>query len=142
MKSIGAENGLSVGVAHSEGDVAYPMTPHQYYDLMRRSERLDGETRLMLAVLEDAIRCFTVAARSTRRADQRALDEVKEWVSICGDRDLFSFDSICHALELDPQRLRGRLASLDGSKLPMRRFRNVGRRIAIRPRAERRHSAG
>ena len=137
----GSANCKSVGVTHPQPDIAYPITPRQYYDLFRRTERLDGETRLLFAVLEDAIRCYTVAARSSRRSDRTALQEVKEWVSIRGDRDLFSFDSICRALDLDPQCLRRRLESLEASMLPMRQYRSVGRRIVIRPRPERGHSS-
>ncbi len=32
------------------------MVPVQFYDLIRRSAFLDGETRLVFAVLEDAVR--------------------------------------------------------------------------------------
>ena len=107
-KRIGWAKCQPVGATPAQRDVAYPITPQQYYDLFRRTDPLDGERRLLLAVLEDAIRCYTLPACGTRRADQRALQEVKEWVNIRGDRDLFSFDSICRALDLDPEHLRRR----------------------------------
>jgi hypothetical protein len=95
MKKVAFAKDGSDRIAHPQRDVAYPITPQQYYDQFSRAERLDGEWRLLFAVLEDAVRCYTTAARSNRGADRRALEEVKEWVGARGDRDLFSFDSIC-----------------------------------------------
>jgi len=87
---------------------------------------------LLFAVLEDAIRCYTLAARSSRRSHQRALDEVKEWVNTRGDHDLFSFDSICRVFDLEPERMRRQSNSLEPIAISRRRFCTVGRRIAIR----------
>jgi hypothetical protein len=126
---------------YPQRDVAYPLTPQQYYDQFSRAERLDGEWRLLFAVLEDAVRCYTTAARSNRGADRRALEEVKRWVEARGDRDLFSFDSICRVLDLEPDRLRRQLASIETMKIPMRRFRTVGRRTAISAEVRKRRSA-
>jgi hypothetical protein len=131
MKRVAFADDRSDRIAHPPRDVAYPITPQQYYDQFSRAERLEGEWRLLFAVLEDAVRCYTTAARSGRSADRRALEEVKEWVDARGDRDLFSFDSICRELDLEPDRLRRQLASLGTVKIPMRRFRTVGRRSAI-----------
>ena len=117
---------------HSPRDVADPMTPEQYYDLNSRVHHLEGESRLLFAVLEDAVRCYTNAARSGRRSHQRELDEVKEWVNTRGDRDLFSFESICRVFDLEPERLRHQLNLLENVNIGRRRFRTVGRRIAIR----------
>lgn len=110
---------------------SYPLTPGQYYDEIGRSSRLDGESRLLFAVLEDAIRCYTMASRSTRRSDQRAFEEVKEWVNTRGDHDLFSFDSICRVFDLEPDHLRMQLNSIEVSKIRRHRFRTVGRRITL-----------
>jgi hypothetical protein len=131
MKRVAFADYRTDRIAHPQRDVAYPMTPQQYYDQFSRAERLDGEWRLLFAVLEDAVRCYITAARSGRSADRRALEEVKEWVDARGDRDLFSFDSICRVLDLEPDRLRRQLASLGTVKIPMRRFRTAGRRTAI-----------
>jgi hypothetical protein len=131
MKRIAFAKEGTDRIAQPQRDIAYPLMPQQFYDQVSRAERLDGEWRLLFAVLEDAVRCYTTAARSNRGADRRALEEVKEWVDARGDRDLFSFDSICRVLNLDPDRMRGQLASIETMKIPMRRFRTVGRRTAI-----------
>src|SRR5947207_13166588 len=72
-----------------------PMTPHQYYDMIARRGYQDGETRLLFAVLEDAIRCYAVAKNSAARSHRREFEEVQEWVNTRGDHDVFAFDSIC-----------------------------------------------
>jgi hypothetical protein len=131
MKSIALAH-TQREVAHPQRDLAHPMTPEQFYDQLSRTHHLDGESRLLFAVLEDAIRCYALAARSSRRSHQRALDEVKEWVNSRGDHDLFSFDSICRVFDLEPERMRRQLNSLGPMAMSPRRFRTVGRRIAIR----------
>jgi hypothetical protein len=144
MKKVAFANDGSDRIAHPQRDVAYPITPQQYYDQFSRAERLDGEWRLLFAVLEDAVRCYTTAARSNRGVDRRALEEVeevKDWVNTRGDRDLFSFDSICRVLDLDPDRMRRQLASIETMKIPMRRFRTVGRRTAISANVRERRAA-
>jgi hypothetical protein len=112
-------------------DSSYPMTREQFYDQSSRAHHLDGETRLLFAVLEDAIRCYSLAARRSRRSHQRALDEVKEWVNTRGDHDIFSFDSICAVFRIEPELLRRQLNSMPNVNLMPRRFTTVGRRISI-----------
>jgi hypothetical protein len=112
-------------------DTFHPITPAQFYDLNSRAHHLDGETRLLFAVLEDAVRCYAVAARSSRRRHQRALDEVKEWVNLRGEYDLFSFDSICRIFDLEPELLRRQLDSMPTGNLLRRRFTTVGRRSVM-----------
>jgi len=108
------------------------MTPGQYYDQRQRGRHLDGETRLLFAVLEDAIRCCMLAARTGRRSHQRARDEVRDWVNSRGEHDLFSFDSICGVFDIEPDVLRKQLSALTAAKIRLRRFRTVGRSIAIK----------
>jgi hypothetical protein len=132
MKNIAfATNKSEDDLRPKRDDTSYPMTPDQYYDQSSRARHLDGEIRLLLAVLEDAIRCYTLAARSGRRSHQRALEEVKEWVNTRGDHDLFSFDSICRVFDLEPDLLRHQLDSMRGANLRPRRLRTVGRRTTI-----------
>ena len=47
------------------------LVPVQFFDLTRRRSMLDGETRLVFAVLEDAIRCYVKTVNSARRCDRR-----------------------------------------------------------------------
>jgi hypothetical protein len=111
--------------------IAFPISPSQYYDRRARNRYLDGEERLLFAVLEDAIRQYLVASNGRRRANRRAYNEVKEWVNTPGEHDLFAFDSLCRVFDIDPDSLRKQLNSLGGGTVRLRRFRNVGRSMRI-----------
>ena len=133
MKDISRSTDKSMGDARGKREESFfPITPGQYYDQRMRSRHLGGETRLLFAVLEDAIRCYVLAARTGHRAHQRARDEVKEWVNSKGDHDLFSFDAICKVFEIEPERLRLQLNALSTTDIRLRRFRTVGRRTSIK----------
>jgi hypothetical protein len=111
---------------------SFPMTPGQFFDQRMRGRHLDGETRLLFAVLEDAIRCYMLAARTNRRSHQRARDEVRDWVNTRGGHDIFSFDAICDVFDIEPDLLRQQLNTLSATNVRLRRFRTVGRSIAIK----------
>jgi len=67
---------------------------------------LQGERRLMLAVLGDAVDCYR-RGRGTRDPATRLLfDETRAWVESTDRRALFSFESICDALNIDADYLR------------------------------------
>ncbi|HWH77098.1 MAG TPA: hypothetical protein VNT76_06990 [Candidatus Binatus sp.] len=72
----------------------------------RRKIPLEPERTLLLAVLEDGIRCFQenlFAVSGKRRA---LFDEAKEWL-LSDDNDWFcSFVSICTLLNLEPNYIR------------------------------------
>jgi hypothetical protein len=65
-----------------------------------------GEKRLMLAVLMDAVGCIERYYEGRRTQSWPAFHAARRWVL---DRDrtwLFSFENICLALDLDPDRIR------------------------------------
>ena len=68
-----------------------------------------GERRLMLAVLEDAIRTLLLARR-TAIPRKRLLRDL-EWVESTSQTEPFAFETICDVLGIDPGYLRGRLAT-------------------------------
>jgi hypothetical protein len=75
--------------------------------------RWDGDTSgpraLMLAVLEDAVRCIEEGRRRRLFCARRLAAEAEAWVR-CEQRDWpFSFVNICEALGFDPDAVRGRL---------------------------------
>jgi hypothetical protein len=107
------------------------MTPEQYYDVIRRRGHRDGETRLLFAVLEDAIRCYAIAKNSPARSHRREFEEVREWVNTRGDHDLFAFDSICAVFAIESEALRSQLNAMRIGTFPTRRLRSVGRRTAL-----------
>jgi len=106
------------------------MTPQQYYDMLVRRGHQDGETRLLFAVLEDAIRCYAIAKNSPARS-RREFEEVQAWVNTRGDHDVFSFDSICSVFAIESESLRNQLNAMRIGNFPTRRLRSVGRRTAL-----------
>jgi hypothetical protein len=78
----------------------------QYFENLRRKTYFEPEKRLMLAVLEDAIRCYqdNLHARASKR--KRLFDETEEWIVTAADDYVFSFRHVCEALGLSPEYLR------------------------------------
>ena len=83
--------------------------PEQFYDGGPRIEEVSGERALMLAVLEDGIRCFQEHLTSPRVRPRLLARQAEKWIR-SGDWDWpFSFNNICESLALDPDSLRERL---------------------------------
>jgi hypothetical protein len=109
------------------------LVPVQFFDLTRRRSMLDGETRLLFAVLEDAVRCYVKTFNSSRRSDREQFEEVQNWFnSEVGTRSPFSFEYVCDVLMIEPQILRSRLKLLSAKDLPTKQMRSVGRRQVVR----------
>jgi hypothetical protein len=87
-----------------------------------------GERRLMLAVLEDAIRTLLLAKR-TAVSRKRLLRELA-WFQSRSQSEPFAFESICDVLGIDPGYLRGRLVG--GAAVAVRAERSRGPRTRIR----------
>jgi hypothetical protein len=114
------------------------LLPSQLFDRFNGRSILEGERRLMLAVLEDAVSCFQKYAGATRPRGQRLFQEAEEWFSEEDQSWPFSFESICGVLGIDPEYFRSRLQRWKHELLsqpPGQRAR-VGR---VRLRAARRH---
>lgn len=74
-----------------------------------------GELALMRAVLVDAITCLSgQGIKPSHRA--RVAMQSRAWIMRRGYDSVFSFDSICDALELDGERLRRILLAPRSSK--------------------------
>jgi hypothetical protein len=85
--------------------------PSQYFGALG-SVGLSSEQRLMLAVLVDAINVLQGWQRIGSARKRRAFAEAAQWVNTRGTNYPFSFDSLCDALEIDPDVLRSRLRGL------------------------------
>jgi len=55
------------------------LLPVQYVDLVRRNHVIEGELKLLLAVLEDAIRCYLRNANAKDGERRRDFVEVRTW---------------------------------------------------------------
>jgi hypothetical protein len=78
----------------------------QYFENLRRKTFFDPEKRLMLAVLEDAIRYYQDNWFSRNSKRKRIFDETEEWILTPDSDWVFSFDHVCETLGLSPAYLR------------------------------------
>jgi hypothetical protein len=80
--------------------------PSQFYGSGGLSRKLEGEKRLMIAVLKDAVECLEKYRGSSNSAARSHYENAIEWVMDNGTDWLFSFTNICDLLGFDPQYLR------------------------------------
>ncbi|MFZ0677876.1 hypothetical protein [Candidatus Binatus sp.] len=102
------------------------LLPGQYVDMVRRNHVIEGELKLLLAVLEDAIRCYLRNLNAKEGERRRDFVEVRNWFeghNTSGRRgDIFSFENLCAALGIEPRYLLDRLNLLTIGDLPSRRY--------------------
>ena len=110
----------------SSEDFPGSFLPSQYFAHVERRKLLNGEYRLLLAVLEDAIRSYLVNM-SARRGEQRVmLAELRHWFYSrdgSGKQGLFAFESICELLGIEADLVRKRLGAISVRDLGTRRYR-------------------
>jgi hypothetical protein len=83
----------------------------------RNDSLLSGEKALMLAVLEDGIRCFQGHLQAPRIHPRRLEREATEWITSTAHEETFSFVNICETLGLNPSALRTRLLNQKAARL-------------------------
>jgi len=104
-----AQGGMAPGPgAPADGLEPDVLTTAEFDDLRTRAA-LDRERLLMYAVLEDALSCYRQYAGSRLPRTRQLHVEAREWVASEDRSSLFAFQSICEALEIDPDMIRGRL---------------------------------
>jgi hypothetical protein len=74
--------------------------------VQQRTIPLERERRLVLAILEEAVRSYQHYAFSTTRRGRRLFGETCEWFDNHDNTWIFSFENICYALDLDPDHIR------------------------------------
>jgi hypothetical protein len=77
--------------------------------VQRAARTTTSERRLLLAVLEEAVREHAVASRSTGRGARRRMKELTEWFACEDESWPFSFPSICVHLGIDRGFARRRI---------------------------------
>jgi hypothetical protein len=82
------------------------LLPIQYFEAMRRKHLLEGEKRLILSVLEDAVECFMKCIDSTTNKGQRLFRDAEDWINLEDKHWVFSFDNVCEMLDIEPEYLR------------------------------------
>ena len=95
--------------------------PSQFYGTTGLSRKLEGEKRLMIAILKDAVECLDKYRRARNSAGRSHYENALEWVQDKGTDWLFSFTNICDLLGFDPDYLRSVLLKREnGSAKPVR----------------------
>jgi hypothetical protein len=79
---------------------------YEYLQVYRSRPGREPEMLLMLAVLEDAIRCYIKYLDATTRSGKRHFEETREWFFSHDDDWLFSFENVCGLFGLDPGYIR------------------------------------
>ena len=80
--------------------------PSQFYGSTGLSRKLEGEKRLMIAVLKDAVECLEKYRAARSSAGRSEYLSAIEWVEDPSTDWLFSFTNICDLLGFDPEYLR------------------------------------
>ena len=104
----------------------------QFWDALQPSDCARPEKDLMLAVLTDAIWDYkkNLAARNARFREARA------WLFDGNSEFLFSFESICAMLNLNPSLIRGALLHWESPKTDSLRWIVSASYVAVKIKAE------
>jgi hypothetical protein len=107
------------------------VTPEQFYDSRRDDSGSTPVKRLMMAVLEDALRCFQNNADATGGSRSRLFAEAEQW--LCNDQGtgLFSFETVCETLGIQPHFLRSGLREWRQQQLAGHANRRLARRSPV-----------
>ena len=95
------------------------LLPIQYFEAMRRKHLLEGEKRLILSVLEDAVECFMKCIDSATNKGQRLFRDADEWIALEDKRWVFSFDNVCDMLDINAEYMRAGLRRWKDKKLAL-----------------------
>jgi hypothetical protein len=82
------------------------LLPSQFFDRVRRRSEHEGERRLMIAVLEDAVDVYRKQAGTLDPRGSQLFREAEEWIEDPDRSWLFSFQNICDVLDIDADYLR------------------------------------
>ena len=83
--------------------------PTQFFQSLRTKSQFNGERRLMIAVLEDAVNCFMKQLHATDPKARQLFLEAAEWVTTDDRTWFFAFANICDTLDLNPEYIRAGL---------------------------------
>ena len=86
-----------------EGDV---IAPEQYLQIFSRSNNLEPEQELMLAILSDAIECILKYCDEPIPMRAKLFTEAREWLFDQDEKEPFSFLNGCEIINFDPSYLR------------------------------------
>ncbi|HWP57853.1 MAG TPA: hypothetical protein VNL14_08200 [Candidatus Acidoferrales bacterium] len=105
------------------------LLPEQYLS-GHRSKQLEPGKRLMLAVLEDAVLCFQGNLLAQDAKKKALFRDAEAWIMEQSRDWIFSFESVCESLGLDPGYLRAGLLRWKEKKMALARHCSRKRRKA------------
>jgi hypothetical protein len=82
------------------------LLPSQYFDRIRRRASYDGERRLMVAILEDAVEVYRKQAGARDRKRRQLFEDAEAWIDSPDKSWIFSYENICEMLGIDAEYLR------------------------------------
>ncbi|HVO27943.1 MAG TPA: hypothetical protein VMW56_30405 [Candidatus Margulisiibacteriota bacterium] len=92
------------------------LLPAQFFDTVRSPSK-KGEFQLLMAVLQDAIKCFQTYALAGDRHGRRLFREAETWIMGDAEKEwssdatvFLSFEYVCDVLSLDSSAVRSTLA--------------------------------
>lgn len=103
-----------------QGDVVLPA---QFFDLLRQRSPVQGERRLMIAILEDAITCIQKYVGARTGHEQRLFQDARGWM-LSDSADPFSFQYVCEVVGLDPAYVRNGVERWCCRRLPQETVRH------------------
>ncbi len=112
------------------------LLPEQFFSILGRKP-LQGEKRLLLAMLEDAVHCFQTYLLARKPHERRLFQEAQEWIESTDTHWFFSFENICDILGIHPGRMREALQEWREKQLLLHQQDvteiEVGRGIPVQP---------
>jgi hypothetical protein len=90
----------------------HTVLPAQYFNSLRRRTEFNGERKLMLAILEDAVDCYRKHAAARDNKARHLFAEAESWIEAPDSNWLFSFQNICDVLGLESEYIRGGLRKI------------------------------
>ena len=85
--------------------------PAQFFQERQGSGAFKPFTRLLHAILIDAVRCYQVNFDARRPSKKQQFSEARGWLFHDEDNGPFSFRKVCDELEIDPHHVRRGLIS-------------------------------
>ncbi len=114
------------------------LLPTQYFAALKRKKYPNGEHRLLVALVRDAVDCFQkhIHARDAKR--RQLFIDAEEWIGADDEYTQFSFNNVCEILGMNPDYVRrGLLTWRDGERRSRRR--RVRQKATVRAKRETAH---
>jgi hypothetical protein len=109
--------------------------PEQHFD-SAGIEEVAGERALMLAVLEDGIRCYQEHLHSPRVRARLLARQSERWIRSDDWEWPYSFNNICDSLSIEPETLRRKLLQNSKAGAPSRTRASTHRVYRLTPRVQ------